>query len=313
MNLEVPVQQLPAKIVESLSPLTKPSEATEETHAVAEKKLKAYEQALGITPKETDAFGTRVATVKTEAEQVCKQALPAPRTEEQMSSMTTVHCREQVAKLETAIEKAEQLQGILNEEFPVNVKAALPEPTPTGTYAELPDSREGFGPHRAYLFSVAPSNGTVMDELKELLGEQAAQQLADEWGDKCDLNRRFEGGQVSLFLDSNNKARNRQFAETGAKTTQEEDFQATQHGFADDLAATLICARIYKKVMDKVPLSDGEQELYQKLMEGVLRSCSGALDIGDYGRLRANYFFVDGRFSISWALGSPLSPESKAA
>jgi hypothetical protein len=312
MNLEVPLQQLPAKIVESLSPLTNPSAATEVTRAKAVKKLQAYEQALGITPKETDAFGTRVATVKTEAEQVCKQALPAPLTEEQMSSMTTVHCREQIAKLETAISKVEQLQRIVNEEFPFNVKASLPEPTPTGTYAELPDSREGFDPHRAYLFLVAPSNGTVMEELTELLGKDAAQQLADEWGDRCDLNRKFEGGQVSLFLDSNNKARNRENAEKDAKTTQEEDFKATQHDFADDLAATLLCARIYKKVINKIELSIGERELFEKFEAGVLRSCSGALGIDFNGRLRAIRLY-DYRYSHYRALGSPLSPESKAA
>jgi hypothetical protein len=118
--------------------------------------------------------------------------------------------------------------------------------------------------------------------------------------------------QVSLFLDSNNKARNRENAKTDAKTTQEEDFQATQHGFADDLAATLLCARIYKKVMSQIQLSGGERELYEKLKAGVLRSCSGALGIDAIGRLRA-VGFGGYRCSADWALGSPLSPESKAA
>ncbi len=153
----------------------------------------------------------------------------------------------------------------------------------------------------------------MIEELTELLGQDAAQQLAKEWGDRCDLNRRFEGGQVSLFLDSNNKARNRKYAETGAKTTQEEDFQATKHGFADDLAATLLCARIYKKVMNGIELSNGERELFEKFEARVLRSCSGALGIFGNGRLRAGNFFRDDRCSNDWALGSPLSPESKAA
>ena len=40
--------------------------------------------------------------------------------------------------------------------------------TPTGSYAELPDNRLGFKPHRAYLFLVEPSEGTVLEELKSL-------------------------------------------------------------------------------------------------------------------------------------------------
>jgi hypothetical protein len=191
---------------------------------------------------------------------------------------------------------------------------ALPEPktpaTPTGVRADLPDPREGFAPHRAYLFSVAPSRGSVMDELKELLGERAAEQLAKDWGDRCDLNQSFKGGQVSLFLDSNNKARNRDYADRGDKTTQEEDFKATGHQFAGDLAATLLCARIFRKVRDNLSLSEGEQDLYQKLKDGVLRSCSGALAFDDIARLRARSFHVSWG-SNSWALGSPLSPELK--
>jgi hypothetical protein len=151
----------------------------------------------------------------------------------------------------------------------------------------------------------------VLDELKTLLGEQDANRLATDWGDRCDLKQKLPATQAALFLDSNNKARNRDYADRGDKTTQEEDFKATGHQFAGDLAATLLCARICKKVMDKVQLSDGEQELYQKLEDGVLRSCSGALVIPADGRLRAFSFFDGPWRSNSWALGSPLSPELK--
>ena len=195
-----------------------------------------------------------------------------------------------------------------------NASAALPAPktpaTPTGVRADLPDPREGFAPHRAYLFPVAPSKGTVLDELKTLLGEQDANRLATDWGGRCDLNQKLPATQVALFLDSNNKARNRDYADRGDKTTQEEDFKATGHQFAGDLAATLLCARIFRKVRDNLSLSEGEQDLYQKLKDGVLRSCSGALGIYDFGRLRA-FSFDGSRDSGGWALGSPLSPELK--
>ena len=191
---------------------------------------------------------------------------------------------------------------------------ALPAPkitaTATGARADLPDSREGFAPHRAYHFTVAASKGTVLDELKTLLGEEAANCLATDWGGRCDLNQKLPETQVALFLDSNNKARNRDYADRGDKTTQGEGFEATGHQFAGDLAATLLCARIFKKAQGSEPLSEGEQNLYQKLMDGVLRSCSGALGINAYGRLRANDFRAY-RHSLFWALGSPLSPESK--
>ncbi|MFN4896572.1 MAG: hypothetical protein ACK5GN_09240 [Pseudomonadota bacterium] len=196
----------------------------------------------------------------------------------------------------------------------VRASDTLPEPkitaTATGVSADLPDTRQGFAPHHAYLFSVAPSKGTVLDELKTLLGEQAANRLATDWGDRCDLNQNLPETQVALFLDSNNKARNRDYADMSDKTTQEEDFKATGHQFAGDLAATLLCARIFKKAQDGGALSEGEKDLYQKLKDGVLRSCSGALDIDDVGRLRANRF--GGSWdSYRWALGSPLSPELK--
>ena len=176
--------------------------------------------------------------------------------------------------------------------------------------AELPDDRAGFAPHRAYLFSVAASEGTVLDELKTLLGKAAANQLAKDWAGSCNLDQKLEATDVALFLDSNNKARNRKYADRGDRTTQEEDFKATGHQFAGDLAATLLCARIFRKVQDKVLLSEGEQDLYQKLKDGFLRSCSGALAIHDDGRLRAPVV-LDRRRSGPWALGSPLSRELK--
>ena len=207
--------------------------------------------------------------------------------------------------------------GALNEKTPRALEKAsdiLPESkiaaTPTGTLVELPDDRKGFAPHRAYLFSVAPSKGTVLDELKTLLGEAAANQLAKDWEGRCNLDQKLEATEVALFLDSNNKARNRDYADKDAKTTQEEDLKATGHQFAGDLAATLLCARIYRKVQDGVPLSEGEQDLYQKLEKRGLRSRSGALAIVGDGRLRNDGFF-GGRNSTDWALGAPLSLESK--
>jgi hypothetical protein len=302
--MSLAVQHIPTKISESLSPLTNSAEATQEAHARALKGLVAYEQALGITPKTSDTISARVVAVKAEAEQVVAQLLPAPVTEEQRSALSLQDLRLQAINLTTALEKATRLLAIANEEYPANVKSALPAPTPTGSYAELPDNREDFEPHSAYLFLVAPSTGSVMDELKELLGQEAAEQLAGSWGRNCDLNQRFEGVQVALFLNSDSKARSRDYAGTDDKTTQAEDFQATGHDFADDLAATLLCARTVSKLQQSVRLSDGERALYEKLRDEALSFRSGALCVDD-GRLRAIEFH--GReASYNYVLGSPL-------
>jgi len=241
-----------------------------------------------------------VVEVTAQEKEVLNAYRTAPQLKVAMDAMVAlVQSGELSAKLAGALEQA---------------SGVLPEPkivaTPTGARADLPDTREGFAPHRAYLFSVAASKGIVLDELEMLLGEEAATLLVIDWGDRCNLNQKLQATEVSLYLDSNNKARNRDYAPSDDKTTQEEDFTATKHQFAADLAATLLCARIVKKARVDEPLSEGERDLYQKLKVGVLRSCSGALVIIDNGRLRADRFFFGNRSSADWALGSPLSPES---
>lgn len=114
----------------------------------------------------------------------------------------------------------------------------------------------------------------------------------------------FEFRVAGTPVDPSYRPRNRDSADGDDHTTQEEDFQATEQQFAADLAATLLCARIVKKVQDRERLSTGEEELYQRLTAGVLRSCSGTLVIDLDGRLRALHFSDKG-FSNAWALGSP--------
>ena len=307
------VTTIPQKIEESLFALRNPAEATAVTLQAAVAKLEKYEAALGISADPSAPLGTRLEAVKQAAEKEVTTALPKPLSDEETAALSLEAIGQAQEHARKALEKLTQLSAIVNDEalstLPVTTPAT-PAATPAGTYVELPDNRKGFKPHRTYLFSVAPSNGTVLEELTTLLGEKAAKQLAADWGDRCSLNQKLEATEVALFLDSNNKARNRDCAPSNAKTTQEEDFTATKHQFAADLAATLLCARIFKKRQDGGSLSVGEQDLYQKLKDGVLRSCSGALGIYDYGRLRANDFRAY-RHSLFWALGSPLSPELK--
>lgn len=189
-------------------------------------------------------------------------------------------------------------------------QVSAPVATPEGVYVELKDSREGFDPHKAYLFLVEKSQGTVRQELETLLGKEDTDLLAEGWGTRCNLDQPLDATQVALFLASNNKARNRDYAEPGDKTTQEEDFTATVYEFSSDLAATLLCARILAKYRTGTPLSDAQQDVKSKQEQGVIRSCSGALVVDVVGRLRAYHFDVNG-YSDCWAFGSSRSPESK--
>lgn len=163
-------------------------------------------------------------------------------------------------------------------------------------------------------------------QVRGLLNDEEVSSLASQFK----LNSRLKGAsELVHFRDSKNKARNRDYAELGDKTTQEEDFKATGHTFADDRVAVLFCARLVNKArrlgldLDKRPahwestqsdifnkLSEGEREILKELREGVIRTYSSALGIDNSGRLRA-YVFHHRRGSNCSAFGSSSLPESK--
>lgn len=313
MSANEAVTAIPQKIEESLSAFRNPANATETTYQAAVAKLANYEKALGISSDPSVPYGTRIDAVTQAAEKEVLTALPKQLSESEVSALSLDAISQATEQAQKALEKLTKLSAVINDEtlstLP-STEAATPMATAAGVYVELPDSRDGFAAHKAFIFSVPPSRGTVLDELKELLGKDAADQLVKDWGNRCDLNRRLEKTDVGIFLDSNNKARNRHYANRNDKTTQLEDFVATGKQFADDLALTLLCARVWKKFNDRDSLSEGEKDLYKKLKDGVIRSCSGALDIDGYGRLRA-YDSYDGSGSDGWASSSRRSPELK--
>ena len=191
------------------------------------------------------------------------------------------------------------------------------------------DSRSRLDVHPAIDFSVTLDPKIVAaDHLRELLGEEDAKVVMSDWGNRIDFTKNVSGSnKAALFIDSNNKARNRDFAAKGASTTQEEDFKASGLEFADDLQATIICATLVKKAKDAgldlsedasswkndqpealSQLNEAELDLLTKLRDGVVRSRSGALDVDDDGRLRANYV-NDYGFAHRWAFGGVPSAE----
>lgn len=194
---------------------------------------------------------------------------------------------------------------------------------------EYADSRQGFGPHKAIEFNVTV-NSRVMASvlLEELLGNDAAVLISD-WGNHVNFDQQAAtDNKVVLFTKSNNKARNTKYAETGDKTTQQDDFKAAGLQFADDLQATIVCATLVKKAKEVgLDLSKAastwqsqqwealgklhplEVDLLAKLKDGVVRTSSGALIVSDIGRLRANNYVCGSSNPGCWALGGDALAE----
>jgi hypothetical protein len=154
-----------------------------------------------------------------------------------------------------------------------------------GTLVDLPDSRKGYEPQKAYVFSVAGSHGTVREELEALRGHDETVLLANGWGYRCNLNQELAATEVVLFLSSHDKPKYRYHCDLVVPTTQQEDLAATSHQFADNLATTVLSARIFHKSRSGEPLSEGEKELFGTLKLGFLRCLSGGVGIRAIGRL----------------------------
>jgi len=277
--MTVSVQAIPASISESLSSLRNPLGATRVDLDIADKKLGEYENALGITASETATYGQRMDDVAVAAAAAVTRALPEQLSSEGRANLSIEQLEQYNKDLTNALGLLVKLSSIINDQPIADpVSPAIVE----GVLVEYKDSRPGVIPHRAYVFRVEPSKGTVYEEIKELLGQKEADQLVKDWGDRRNLHQKLEVAMdVAIFLDSNNKTRG----------TQGKDFTNTGTSFSDDLAQTLLSARKLRKARDGEQLSEAEKDLKQKLKNGFIRSCSGALGIDDLGRLRASYFF----------------------
>lgn len=205
----------------------------------------------------------------------------------------------------------------------------------SGITVDLPDNRDKslspgatpFGPHKVSRFFVPAGKGTVENQVTKLLTEDEVKSLTANFNLNGALPKLSE---LAYFWNSHDKARNRQYAHSADKTTQQEDFDATGYDFGNDRVAVLFCARLVSRARDlkldltKVPdhwansqaeifnrFSEGEREILKQLRTGVIRTFSGALILDGDGRLRAPGFFDDAGCSHDRAFGSPPSPESK--
>ena len=183
----------------------------------------------------------------------------------------------------------------------------------SGITVYLPDSRDKsllpgatrFGPHKVSRFFVPAGNGKVRDQVKELLTEAEFKSLTARFDLKGELPKLSE---LAYFWNSHDKARNRQYAGSGDKTTQQEDFDATGYAFGNDRVAVLFCARLVSRArklqldLTKLPdhwanyqaeifnqFSEGERGILTQLSMGLTDTLSGVLDLDDYGLLRASY------------------------
>jgi hypothetical protein len=181
--------------------------------------------------------------------------------------------------------------------------------TPEGVLVLYNDSQRGVGPNEA-VFRVLPAEGTVLDELKQLLGGEEANQLAGDWGSRCDINKSLEVAiDVAVLLDSLPKT----IGQLGG------DFQKAGKEFADGLVLSLLIARKLKKARGGEALSDAESALNQVLEGGLgiisrvghgTRSDLGVLCI-KRGRLRWERLHWNRTFPNAVPACSPLSLSHK--
>lgn len=165
--------------------------------------------------------------------------------------------------------------------------AAKIEATPEGIVTTLPDARPGFEPHEVCLFRVAPTQGTVRDELYTLLGKDAAERLIRQIDAKTSLDKPLKRSRdVALFLDSNNKPYERGSATPSlVPTTQKEDFRNAGCEEVSHQAALVLCARLVHKAIRTEDLSEAEIEFVNAISQGALRTKHGALSIDSAGNL----------------------------
>jgi hypothetical protein len=225
---------------------------------------------------------------------------------------------EQLSQLETIASRVEA-KAATNQKLAANM-AALGTIDATAISIKYQDRRQGFGPHEAIDFNVTVnSREQARVLLVELLGNDATMLISD-WGNRVNFDQETPtNNKVVLFTESNNKVRN----------SQHDDFKAAGLQFADDLQATIVCATLVNKAKEVglnlskaastwhnqqsaalEKLSPSEVDLLTKLRDGVVRTSSGALNVFDGGRLRAELFYDRG-YAFAWGLGCAAPAESK--
>ncbi len=211
--------------------------------------------------------------------------------------------------LEAAGDNPEGVAAIVDAGIEALIAAGGVLPVPSlpisATREKYSDNRKGFAPHDAMVFAVTLDREiSVRNLLIEQSGQVDAELLMSDWGNRIDFEAMAPGeSQAILLLDSKNIAYNRNCAEAGARTTQQEDLEAAGLVFGDDVQATIVCTALVKKANEAVARLTGEErDLLTKLKTGVIRPRSGFLYVHDDGRLRADYF--DGhRLADCWAFG----------
>lgn len=116
--------------------------------------------------------------------------------------------------------------------------------------APLENCYESLVSQENYLFSVAPSHGTIGEELRTRLGDRAAEQLVETWRNTSLLGLSLETEtEITVFTRSNRMARNQYYDGPGERATQEDYLKSAGCAFAREAAAILLCARVSKRPM----------------------------------------------------------------
>lgn len=216
------IRAVPGLIEASLTALRNPNVATQETHNAAVAKLENYETALEIASRSSATFTQRIAAVTYAAEKIAQEALPPAGLYQE--NLTGRGLEVVISQLTSVNEKLTRLLSILNDEALATLRQTMMSP---GSSALIENHPGSLVSQRTYLFSVAPCEGTIGDELTILLGERAAGQLVETWRNRSLLDLSLEtGAEIAMFSGSNNMASNEYYDEPGERITQEEHLQS---------------------------------------------------------------------------------------
>jgi hypothetical protein len=287
------LKAIPAFVDQSLSALRHPLEVKPKAFSVACDKLPLCERALGVTPKQSATCGERATEVQRAAEQAVLAAITPALGGQELHGASASELEQRKQQTQQAIEKVQQLLSVLG--------------ASEGIFVEIPDRRADAEPHRAYLFVVPASTGTVKEELQGTFGAAAVEQLGKDLEGRCSLDQPSEQTLVALFLDSDQIPLHKDEQDPSVKVSQRDKLYWAGYEPTSSPTAALLIGRIMRKLSERNILSPAQQELWQRINDDLGVNCAeGAIFVAPSDRnIRASAVGVR---SPGWSvLGSPRS------
>jgi hypothetical protein len=284
---------IPTFVDQSLSALRHPLDVKAKAFSTAYDKLPLCERALGVTPKQSSTCGERATEVQKAAEHTVLAAITQALGGHQHHGATAAELEQQKQQTQEAIAKVRQLLSVLG--------------ASEGVSLEIQDSRAGVGPHRACLFVVPASKGTVHEELEGMFGAAVVKQLSKDLEGRCSLNQPSEETVVALFLDSDGKPLHKDEQDPRVKVSQQDELYWAGCEPTGSPAAALLVGRILNKLSGRNILSPAEQELWQRINDDLGVNCAGGFIFVDPTNRNIRASAIGVGLAGRSVLGSPQS------